>query len=77
MITFNETRITLEIYDIIISEGLSFNLDHKYRFKSVLVLARNVSKGYQSPNRKLTSKDILDVIHDNNTEKNLSLINKE
>ena len=40
-------------------------------------MARAVSKCYQPPNRKLISKDLLDVIHDNNTERNLSLIEKE
>ena len=46
----------------------------KNRFKKVLDLARTVSKCYQPPNRKLISKDILDVIHDQNMERNLSLI---
>ena len=74
---FNETRLTVAIYDLIISEGLSFNLSQKSRFKKVLELARTVSKSYQSPNRNLISKDILDVIHDHNMERNLSLIEKE
>ena len=43
----------------------------------MLELARNVSKCYQPPNRKLISKDILDVIHDQNMKSNLSLIEKE
>ena len=43
----------------------------------MLDLARTVSKCYQPPNRKLRSKDILDVIHDQNMERNLSLIKKE
>ena len=77
MMTSNETRLTVEIDDLIISEGLSFNLSQKYRFKKVLQLARTVSKCYQPPNRKLLSKDLLEVIHDQNMERNLSLIEKE
>ena len=42
----------------------------------MLELARTVSKSYQPTNRKLTSKDILDVINDQNMERNLSLIKK-
>ena len=73
----NETRLTVAISDIIISEGLSFNISQKPRFKKVLELARTVSKCYQPPNRNLISKDLLDVIHDQNMERNLSLIKKE
>ena len=43
----------------------------------MLELARNVSKFYQPPNRKLISKNILDVIHDQNMERNLILIKKD
>ena len=43
----------------------------------MLDLGRNVSKCYQSPNRKLISKDILHVINDQNMERNLNLIEKE
>ena len=42
----------------------------------MLELARTVSKCYQPPNIKLISKDILDVIHDQKMESNLSLIKK-
>ena len=77
MTTSNETRLIVEIADLIISEGLSFNISHKPRFKKVLDLARTVSKCYQHPNRKLISKDLLDVINDQNMERNLSLIKKE
>ena len=73
----NETRLTIAIADLIISEGLSFNISQKTRFKKVLYLARTVSKCYQPQNRKLTCKDILDVIHDQNMERNLSLIKIE
>ena len=52
------------------------NLSHKPSFKKVLYLAGTMSKFYP-PNRKLISKDILDVIHDHNMERNLSLIKKE
>ena len=40
-------------------------------------LERTVSKCYQPPNRKLISKDILDVIHDQNMKRNLILIKNE
>ena len=76
MMTSNETRLTVAIADLNISEGLSFNISQKPSFKKVLELARTVSKFYQPPNRKLISKDLLDVIHDQNTERNLSLIEK-
>ena len=76
MMTSNETRLTVAISDLVISEGLSFNLSQKSRFKKVLELARTVSKCYQPPNRKLISKDLLHVIHDQNMERNLSLIEK-
>ena len=40
-------------------------------------LARNLSKCYKRPNTKPVSKDLLDTIHDHNTERDLSLIKKE
>ena len=40
--TSHETRLTVAISDLIISEGLSFNLSQKPRFKKVLDLARTV-----------------------------------
>ena len=76
MMTSNETHLTVAIADLIISEGLSFNLYQKPRFKKVLELESTVSKFYQPPNRKLISKDILDVNHDQNMERNLILIEK-
>ena len=77
MMTSNETCLTVAITDIIIYEVLSFNLSQKPRFKKVLDLARTVSKSYQPPNRKLISKDLLHVIHDQNMERKLSSIKKE
>ena len=77
MMTSNETCLTVAIADLIISEGLSINLSQEPRFKKVLEIARTVSKCYQSPNRKLISKYLLDVIHDQSMERNLSLIEKE
>ena len=62
----DEKRLTVAMADLIISEGLSFSLSQKPRFKKVLDLAITVSK----------SKDILDVIHDQNMKKSLSLIKK-
>ena len=77
IITSNWTRLTVTITDLVVSNGLSFNQYQKPRLKKVLDLTRTVSKIYQPPNRKLISKDILDVIHDENMERNLSLIKKE
>ena len=74
--TPNETRLTVAIIDLIISEGPSLNLSQKPRFKKVLDLEKNVSKSYQPPNRKLIYKDSFYVIRDQNTERNLSLIKK-
>ena len=74
--TSNETRLTVSISYLIISEGISFNISQKPRFNKVLYLARNVSKSYQPPNRNLIYKDIFDVIHDQNMERKLSLIKK-
>ena len=72
--TYNETRLTVAIADINISESLSFNLSQKPKFNKVLKFARTVSKCYQTPNRKLIYKDLLDVNHDQNMERNFSLI---
>ena len=36
-----------------------------------------MSKSYQPPNRNLVYKDLLGVTHDQNMERNLSLIKKE
>ena len=62
MITSNETRLTVAIAVIIISEGLSFNISQKPSFERVLGLSVTVSKRYQPPNRNIISKDLLDVI---------------
>ena len=77
MMTSNEIRLTVAITDLINFEDLSFNLSQKPRFKKVIGLERNVSKGYQLPNKKLISKDLLGVIHDQNMESNLRLIKEE
>ena len=63
LITSNETRFTISKSDIIISEGLSYNLVQKPQFKKVLESTRNVSKTNIPPNRNLISKYIVDVIH--------------
>ena len=42
MMTSNETRLTVAITDLVISEGLYFNLSHKPMFKKVLDLERTV-----------------------------------
>ena len=72
----NQTCLAVAIADLIISEGLDFNISQKYRFKKVLDLARNVSKGYNPPNRKLIPTDLLDGIHDQNMKSNFTMINK-
>ena len=77
IMTSNETHHTVAIADRIIYEGISFNISQKPRFKKVIDLTRNVSKFYQPPYRKLIYKDLLDVIHDQNMERNLILIKKE
>ena len=40
-------------------------------------MARNVSKTCIPPNRKLISKELLDVIHEQKTKNNLAMIKKE
>ena len=76
IMTYDNTRLIVSISDLIISEGLSFSLSQKSRFKKLLYLERNLSKSYQPPNRNLIYKDLLDVINDQNMERNLSLIKK-
>ena len=51
MMTYNETHLTVAITDLIISEGLHFNIAQEPRFKKVLDLEITVSKIYQPPNR--------------------------
>ena len=46
IMTSNETRLTVAIYDLIISEGLSLNLAENPRIKKVLDLTTNMSKCY-------------------------------
>ena len=77
LITSNDPRLTIAIADLIISEGLPFNLAQKPRFKKVLELSRNVLKTYISPNRKLISKELLDVIHEQKMINNLAMIKNE
>ena len=45
-ITSYETCITITVADIIISEGLSFNISPKTLFNKLMELARNVSENY-------------------------------
>ena len=75
MMTSNETRLRFAMADLIISEGISLNLSQRPMFKKVIDLKRTVSKNYQPANRKLIFKDLLDVIHFQNMERKLSLIN--
>ena len=39
-------------------------------------MARNVSNGYNPPNIKLITKDLLDVIHGHNIQRDLIMIKK-
>ena len=74
MMTSNETGLTVAIDDPIISEGLSFNISQKPRFKKVLDLEMTESKIYQPLNRKLIPKDLLDIIYEFD-EKSLIFLN--
>ena len=58
----NETHLTVTIADLIISEGLYFNLDQKPRLKKLLDLSRNISNIYNPPKRNIILKDVLYVI---------------
>ena len=77
LITSNDTHLTIAIADLIISEGLLFNLSQKPISKKVLELSRNVLKTYIPPKRNLISKELLDVIHEQNMKRNLAMIKKE
>ena len=63
-VTSNKTHITIATADLIIPEGLSFNLYQKSIFKKVLDLARNSSKTFIPHNRNIISKELLDIIHE-------------
>ena len=56
IITSNNNCLTFTISDLIILEGLSFNLSPEPMFNKVLELSRNISKTYILPNRNLISK---------------------
>ena len=77
LITSNDTRLTIAIADLIISEGLPFNPSQKTIFNNSLELSRNVLKTYIPPNRKIISKELLDVIYEQNMKRNLAIIKKE
>ena len=40
-------------------------------------MSRNVTKTYIAPNRNILSKELLDVIHEQNTKRNLAIIKIE
>ena len=46
MLTSSETCVTVEIADLIISEGMSLNIYRKHLFKEFLDLESNVSKSF-------------------------------
>ena len=76
-ITSKDTRLTIAISDLIILEGIYFNLSQKPIFKKELNSEMNFSKTYIHPNRKLIPKELLDVIREQNTKINLAIIKKE
>ena len=77
LITSNDNCLTIAIAYLIISEGLPFNIPQKPRYKKVLDFSNNITKTYIPPNRKLTSKKLINVIHEQNTKRNLEMIKKE
>ena len=54
-----------------------FSFSQKPKFKRILELARNVYKTYIPPNINLIYKELLDVIHEQNTKRGLSIIKEE
>ena len=62
--TSNETRLIVAIGSLIMPEGIYFNVYQELTFKKLLTFSRNMWNGYQTPNRNLISKDILDTIND-------------
>ena len=75
-INSNKTRLNVTVHDIIISEGMFFNIDRKPIFRKVLYLARNVFKSYIPLNTNLVPKELLDVIHEQNMKSNLTMLKK-
>ena len=76
IITSNNTRLTIAIADFIVSEGLPFSISQKPGCKKVLELSRNFSKTYMFPNLNIISKELLDVIHEQNMKRDLAMIKK-
>ena len=75
-ITSNNTCLNMAIAYLIISEGFPFNLYQKTIYKKVLELSRNTSKTYIPLNRKLISKELFDIIHEQDMKINLKKISK-
>ena len=76
ILSSSETHLSVVISNLIIYEILSFYIAQTPSFSKVLDLVRNVSKCYNPPNSKIVSKDLLDVIHDQNTKRKLTMIKK-
>ena len=74
--TSNYTCLTLAVSDLIIYKDIYFNLSLKTQLKKILDMAINMSKVYQPPNINPIYEDLLNVINDQNMERNLSLTNK-
>ena len=77
LITSNNTHLPIAISDLIVSEGLPFNLFQEIIFEKVLGFSRNVSKKYIPLNRNHISRELLNVIHEQNMKRNLKIIKKE
>ena len=73
-ITSKDTRLTIAITDIIISDVLYFNISQKPRFNKVLDSERNIYNTYITSNINIVSKKLLDVIHEYNMKINLGMI---
>ena len=76
-ISSNDTYLIVAIVYIIVSKGLYFNLSQNRRLKKVLDLSINLSKVYNNPRRNLISRDLLDVIHNQNMQSKLIMINSK
>ena len=57
----SETELTMQIADLIYSEGLPFNLTEKARFQNVIRLAKAVPASYKLPHQNALSGELLDL----------------
>ena len=61
LINHNQAHLTVEIADLIVYEGLSFNIYRKHKFMKVLELER-FFKMLHSSKQNMISKHLLDII---------------